>query len=134
MPAPQFKIPDLRGTILDTSWIKQDRALSKTEGVKYDTGKLRWSLLPFDGLVSILKVLEFGAKKYSPRNWELGMDWDRPFDACLRHLTAWWCREDSGKGPSRDADTGYSHLWHAGCCILFLIVYELRGKGKDTRP
>jgi hypothetical protein len=76
----------------------------------------------------------FGAKKYAPRNWELGMDWDRCFDALMRHMTDWYQRVDKGKGPGKDAETGYSDLWHAGACIVFLISYELRGKGRDTRP
>lgn len=105
-----------------------------TEGVKYDAGKDRWSLLPWDAVRGIVRVLMFGAKKYADRNWELGMDWDRPFEACIRHLVDWWQKEDKGHGPGRDADTGYSDLWHAGCCILFLIAYEMRGKGKDNRP
>lgn len=98
------------------------------EGRKDDAGKAPWSLLPFDAASSIVDVLTFGAKKYSPRNWERGMSWDRPFDACLRHLTAWW------SGEKQDPETGLPHLAHAGCCILFLIAYERRGVGRDTRP
>jgi hypothetical protein len=76
----------------------------------------------------VVKVLAFGAGKYSPRNWENGMNWSRPFAALIRHLTAWW------EGDSKDPETGYSHLWHAGCCIAFLISYEIRGVGTDDRP
>lgn len=99
-----------------------------TEGRKDDTGKLPWQLVPWDSVRAIVEVLKFGAGKYAPRNWELGMDWDRPFAACIRHLTAWWEREPA------DPETGFSHLWHAGCCIVFLIAYERRGVGKDSRP
>ena len=77
---------------------------------------------------AIAKVLAFGADKYSERNWEKGMVWSRPFSALLRHITAWWGGED------KDEETGYSHLWHAGCCILFLIAFEIRGIGLDDRP
>jgi hypothetical protein len=98
------------------------------QAVKFDNGKLRWSLIPRDSVRAILNILEIGAKKYAARNWEKGMDWSRPFDACIRHLTSWW------NGEHKDPDTGYSHLWHAGCNILFLIAYELRSVGKDDRP
>ncbi|RBP03782.1 hypothetical protein DFR50_14230 [Roseiarcus fermentans] len=97
-------------------------------GRKDDSGKDPWHLLPFDAVRAIVKVLAHGAKKYEPRNWERGMDWERPYAACLRHLTAWWDREEG------DPETGFSHLWHAGCCIVFLIAFELRGIGRDTRP
>ncbi len=99
-----------------------------TEGVKYDEGKLPYHLLPPELLEGVAAVLQFGAEKYSARNWELGMDWSRPFGALMRHMWAWW------RGEEADPETGFSHLWHAGCCIAFLIAYERRNVGKDDRP
>lgn len=98
------------------------------EAVKHDGEKLPLHLLPPDALEAIAEILAFGAKKYAPRNWEKGMAWSRIYRACLGHLFAWFMR----RGP--DAETGKSHLWHAGCCILFLITYELRNVGQDDRP
>jgi len=85
-------------------------------------------LLPWDAVRGVVKVLKFGADKYDERNWERGMDWSRCFSACMRHMTAWF------HGESVDPETGYSHLWHAACCILFLIAFEMRGVGRDDRP
>lgn len=99
-----------------------------TEGRKDDTGKLPWHLLPPDAVGEILKVLEFGATKYGDRNWEAGMAWSRPFSALMRHMWAWHNSEEA------DKETGLSHLAHAGCCILFLLAYELREVGTDDRP
>jgi hypothetical protein len=98
------------------------------EGNKFDTEKLPWHLLPPDAIEDIVKVLQFGATKYGDRNWETGMRWNRPFAALMRHMWAWWGREDN------DPETGISHLAHAGCCILFLIAYEKRVIGEDNRP
>lgn len=71
------------------------------------------------------------------RNWELGMKWSRVFGAMMRHMWCWW----GGKGPATksflfgelDDETGHSHLWHAACCLAFLITYEQRGVGEDDR-
>lgn len=98
------------------------------EGRKDDSKKDPWHLAPWDAFRAIVQVLRFGAEKYSDRNWENGMAWSRPFSALHRHLTAWW------EGEGKDAETGMSHLWHAGCCIVFLISYEIRGVGTDDRP
>jgi hypothetical protein len=98
------------------------------EGKKFDTDKLPWHLLPGDAVEEIVKVLQFGAGKYSERNWEKGMAWNRPFAALMRHMWAWWRREE------RDPETGLSHLAHAGCCLLFLLAYEKRSTGEDNRP
>ena len=56
------------------------------------------------------------------------MAWSRPFGALMRHMWAWW------KGEKADPETGMSHLWHAACCIMFLISYEERQIGNDDRP
>lgn len=98
------------------------------EGRKDDTGKDPWHLVPWDAVGAIVKILAFGAHKYAPRNWEKGMAWSRCFGALQRHLTAWWM------GEKADPETSYSHLWHAGCCVLFLIAFEIRGLGTDDRP
>ena len=118
---------------------EQDRALAEpvTEAVKFDEGKPAYHLLAPEFLEGTATILQFGASKYGARNWELGMDWSRPFAAMMRHMWAWW----GGKGPTTksflfgelDAETGYSHLWHAACCIMFLIAYEEREIGEDDR-
>lgn len=96
--------------------------------IKHDDGKLPLHLLPFDSLEAVTEILAFGAKKYGERNWEKGMDWSRLFRAATGHLWAWFLRRGN------DPETGRSHLWHAGCCVLFLIAYEIRGTGTDDRP
>lgn len=98
-----------------------------SEGTKYDAGKVRMDLLPPELLTAVGTILTFGAEKYDDRNWEKGMDWGRVYGALLRHLNAWWA------GADADPETGESHLWHAGCCLAFLITYEQRGIGTDTR-
>lgn len=103
-------------------------AVDLSIGQKFDGGKPTFHLLPDDAIAEIQKVLEFGAQKYAPRNWERGMAWCRVWNACLRHLWAWSRREEV------DPETGLSHLAHAACCILFLLAYEQRRVGEDDRP
>lgn len=97
-------------------------------GVKFDDDKLPYHLLPPELLDGVSSVLQFGAVKYAPRNWEVGLGWSRPFGALMRHMWAWW------RGEGLDPESGMSHLWHAGACIAFLIAYEQRNVGTDDRP
>lgn len=97
------------------------------DGTKYDTGKPRFDLIAPESLTGLASILAYGANKYAARNWELGMDWGRVYGAMQRHLNAWW------GGENRDPETGYSHLAHAFCNLMFLIAYEARGIGKDDR-
>lgn len=98
-----------------------------SKGRKDDQGKRRWGLVPWDALGEIVDVLMWGAKKYGDNNWELVEDAeDRYSDALLRHVLS------KLQGESVDADTGKSHLAHAGCCILFLLALELRYGGTQS--
>lgn len=94
---------------------------------KHDSGKPRMDLIAPEFLSATATVLSYGAAKYAERNWEKGMSWGRVFGAMMRHLWAWW------SGEAKDVETGYSHLWHAACCLMFLIAYEERKIGSDDR-
>jgi hypothetical protein len=101
---------------------------TKSEGIKLDQEKLRYDLVPAYPLEQIVKVLTFGAKKYTDRNWELGMNWTRVFAALMRHSWAWF------KGEDVDKETGISHIAHAACCCMFLLEYTRTKKELDDRP
>lgn len=103
---------------------------SKTEGVKTDEGKLPFDLIAWDAMQGLAKVLQFGAKKYSRRNWENGIAYSRVFAAAQRHLASWF------NGENIDSETSLPHIDHAMCCLMFLSAYEKRGQGEkcDDRP
>jgi len=89
-------------------------------GRKDDTGKLRWDLIPAEPLREIVKVLTFGAVKYAPDNWKHVQDArQRYYRALIGHIQDW--RE----GEKNDKDSGCYHLAHAGCCLLFLLWFDL---------
>lgn len=96
-------------------------------GFKLDKGKVRLDLFPPEALMSISEVLTVALADYPERNWESGMKWGRVFGAMMRHMWAWWMGQD------KDPSTGKSHLAHAGCCVVFLICYEIRKIGQDDR-
>src|SRR3990167_8572215 len=97
------------------------------EGSKYDLGKSRMSLLPFEALRAVGDVLAYGASKYNSHNWRKGMKWSRIQDALLRHY------ERFSMGEERDTESGYLHTAHLACDALFLLAYQLLGLGEDDR-
>jgi hypothetical protein len=110
----------------------------RDQTVKMDAGKNRLELFPPEAILAISEILTFGTGKYKERGWENGQDWSRVFGATLRHLYAWWGAKSSTTSTNflfgdLDTETGRSHLWHAGCCIVFLITYEERQIGNDDR-
>ena len=106
----------------------------KVGAVKYDGGKPRWDLFPYDAAEEVVKVLNYGAVKYEDRNWERGLRWGQCFGATIRHLYSWWHCKLIGKDGT-DPESGISHLGHAMCNILFMMAYEKRGLDSfDDRP
>lgn len=98
-------------------------------GVKDDSAKLPVELLPYDALLEVVKVLQFGAKKYAPRNWEKGIPVSRVFAAAMRHAWALFNGEDN------DVETGLSHAAHLACESLFWLAFVIRKTpNTDDRP
>ena len=89
--------------------------------------KTRFDLIPYGSIAEIADVLSYGAQKYSANNWARGTSWGRYFAAMCRHIFAWW------GGENKDPETGYSHLAHAGCCLLFLMEFQRNKWGDDDR-
>lgn len=86
-------------------------------GLKYDVGKPSFDLLPPSPITEIAKVFEMGKRKYSARNWEMGIEWGRVYAALQRHLHAFW------GGETTDPESGLPHLAHAGFGILVLLEF-----------
>lgn len=73
-------------------------------GIKHDTDKDRWDLLPVNAARAIVRVLTFGARKYDPENWRRVPDAKRRYyAAALRHMTSWW------EGEKLDPESTTSH-------------------------
>lgn len=98
-----------------------DDSLKLNTAIKHDTGKRDWSLLPYDSVEEIVKVLEFGAQKYARDNWKQGegFKYSRSFSALQRHILAFM------RGEDNDPETGISHISHAMCNLLFMQHFVL---------
>jgi len=104
--------------VLNTETSQKLASMDKA-AVKHDTGKPDWSLVPFESLEGMVKVLEFGAQKYAGWNWTTngGFPYMRVMRSCLRHLFAW------SRGEDIDPESGLSHIHHAMCNLLFISHY-----------
>ena len=94
-----------------------------TEGLKFDTGKLQYSLIPPETLSALAEVLSYGARKYAPNNWQLVQDGEtRYLDALMRHLEAFRA------GETHDHESNLHHLAHCLCNVAFLHYLETTKK------
>jgi len=97
-------------------------------GIKHDEGKTRYDLIPAEELELLAQVYTLGSKKYSDRNWEQGLAWSRLFGAAMRHLWAFWRKEEN------DPETGLPHAIHAAFNCLALAHHIRLRRDKDDRP
>ena len=98
------------------------------QGVKFDSNKPQWSLLPFEALEEVVEVLTFGAQKYAPDNWKYVPDANaRYMDAAFRHMAQYM------QGEQYDEETGNNHLAHAMCCLLFKLWFDRQQEAEELR-
>lgn len=98
-------------------------------GARYNDGKPDWSIMPLTLLEEVVRVWEYGERKYARWNWAKGMKWSVPYACIMRHLSAWWW-----KGERNDNESGYHHLAHVICNVMMLLHYETKYKEGDDRP
>jgi hypothetical protein len=91
-------------------------------GLKFDGGKAQWGLLlsgkgMLAGLLGVVKVLMFGAKKYAAHSWREVEDNERRYlDGLFRHYAAIM---EHGL-QAKDEESGELHIDHLNCNGLFL--------------
>lgn len=88
-------------------------------GAKDDKEKLMWNLLPWKAVEGMVRVLTFGAKKYSPNGWRSVPDAKSRYQAALlRHLRA------LNAGEQLDTESGLRHIDHILTNAAFLAELE----------
>jgi len=101
-------------------------------GMKYDRGKPRFDLLPPEawtmGLTSadlegVVRVLEFGARKYAAHSWQTVPEAERRYTAAAGRHTAHRLCEG---GCALDAESGLPARWHNLCDAVFLFALASR--------
>lgn len=114
----------------------------KGGGLRFNSGKLRYDLVDPRAHEDMVKVLTYGAEKYTVRdaegniinkgddNWRRGFSWKSAIASLKRHIAALEKCEDY------DQDTGLLHVSHAACNIHFLnAFYYIFPQGDDRiRP
>lgn len=86
---------------------------TKDKALRYNDGKPKWNLVHFESLLPLVRVLEFGAKKYSPNNWKKPMDTGEILNSMMRHLTALM------DGEELDKESKLPHIGHLLCNAMF---------------
>tara|TARA_R110000787_G_scaffold24030_5_gene68492 strand:- start:4679 stop:5092 length:414 start_codon:yes stop_codon:yes gene_type:complete len=125
-------------------------------GDRFNTGKLKWSLVSWKALAPMVRVLMFGAHKYTTfkrddginvkgdqiskedskglevvtsgaNNWKKGLKYTELTESLQRHLNAFIDGEDN------DPESKLSHVGHILCNAMFLSYMSMFKKDMDDR-
>lgn len=95
---------------------------------KNDSGKLRYDLIPPEGMEALAEAYTRGVKEgHSERGWEAGGSWLRLFAAMMRHAWQW------RRGEDYDSKSGIHHLASVAFYCFALITYTKNQRGEDDR-
>lgn len=93
-------------------------------GLRYNQGKLRWGLVHYQSLEPMVRVLMYGAAKYTTleasgdHNWKKGLDKQEILESLQRHLAALL------DGETVDPESGLSHMGHIQCNAMFYNYFN----------
>mgnify|MGYP003650735245 CR=1 FL=1 len=127
------EVDDFTKALLDrdkTVWTKaQVEAMKQSltnspqalQALRYNQGKVEWSLVDYKSLEPMVRVLEYGCKKYARNNWRKGMPVTQIIESMLRHTYKLL------EGELVDPESGVEHVGHIQCNAMFL-AYVLNEK------
>jgi hypothetical protein len=104
--------------------------LKMEQALRYNEGKVKWGLVHFKSLEPMIRVLMFGAIKYSPDNWKKGLDQREILESTQRHLASLL------DGEKNDEESGLSHMGHIMCNAMFYNYFEdvsTRGPARELQ-
>tara|TARA_R110000868_G_scaffold79778_5_gene226873 strand:+ start:3262 stop:3633 length:372 start_codon:yes stop_codon:yes gene_type:complete len=106
--------------------ILEKKTMKVRETIKYDEGKPCLSDVPQLTLMSVAKVFNYGANKYSKFNYSHGTNWLRYYDAAQRHMSSWMTGEDIDEST-------HNHIDHAIASLMMLRENIHLERGDDDR-
>ena len=92
------------------------------KSLRYNSGKPQWSLVDFKSLEPMVRVLEFGCKKYDRDNWKKGLDKTEILESLSRHLF------ELMSGEENDPESGLGHIGHIMCNAMFWQYHNNKDK------
>lgn len=94
--------------------------------LRYNEGKPQWSLVDFDSIEPLVRVLEYGCIKYARDNWKKGLNKDQILDSMMRHLVRLM------NGELQDIESGCPHIGHIMANAMFFYYMETKYNKNDS--
>lgn len=105
------------------------------------SNRFNWSLLSWIALKGLIRVLEFGAIKYAPHDWEKGLSYTENLNSLMNHVSEIQAGRDWDIDPNCSgcqekncaSHSGLRHADHLLCRAMFLSHFFHTSTGTDDR-
>lgn len=98
----------------------------KLTALRYNQGKPKWSLVHYESLLPLVRVLEYGCQKYEPFNWQKSFETRELLDSLMRHVVAIM------DGEVTDKESGLPHIGHVMANAMFYSYHNEKIHESDT--
>lgn len=98
---------------------------NEEKALRYNGGKPQWGLVHYKSLIPMIRVLEFGALKYTPWNWMKPMPTREILESMQRHLAALM------DGEEYDSESGLDHMGHIQANAMFYNFQRERERQEE---
>jgi hypothetical protein len=99
----------------------------REKALRYNEGKLKWSMVHYQSLAPLVRVLMYGEKKYARDNWKKGLNREEILDSMQRHLAALI------DGQEIDPESGEHHIGHLFCNCMFYSYFNVINGDKSSK-
>lgn len=90
------------------------------QALRYNQDKPQYSLIDFKSLEPLVRVMEFGAKKYDRENWKKGLSKECILDSLLRHTLK------LSDGEEIDEESKLHHIGHIMANCMFYSYFFIK--------
>jgi hypothetical protein len=105
----------------------ETRTEAEIKALRYNKGKLRYDLLPWEWKEGLTQVLQMGAEKYDDNNWRKGMSNTDIMASLERHLIEYQ------KGSDNDGESNLHHMLHVAWNALAIYYFDMYNFDNDNR-
>lgn len=93
--------------------------MTKEKATRYNSGKLKWTLISPKAICVLVRVLMFGAERYGSHNWKKGLVRSEILDSIQRHYA------ELLDGQENDKESGLPHIGHIMANCMFYSYHSM---------
>lgn len=109
-------------------YLKQNTMNTQEKALRYNEGKLDWTLVDWESIEPLVKVMTYGWKKYTTPESDGRDNWKKPCDDPMQHIqSAFRHLIAISKGENIDPESGELHSGHV---IANMMMYNYHTNGK----